>query len=1825
MQKFLLFLLVCWAQQSWAQLQANFSSNTQEVCIPNLIQLSDSSISTGSAIVQWEWSNNGVVFSNLPNPALYLNVAGTYDICLQVVDALGNRDTLCRVAYLTAFNGPTVSYVLQPTNGCAPLGVNFTNNTQLGDAPIQQWRWDFGDGTLDTVQASPSHLYTTVGNFDVTLVAIDTNGCRDAQLQSNAVTVHPNVTADIAASSYQAQCSLPATVTFTGVGNGAGLSYNWDLGDNSLAVGQSISHTYTSPGCFSPTLTVSNAWCSATATLPSCITVSDAPTAAFSISDSTHCEVPFSVQFTNQSSNASSYSWDLGDATFSGVPNPSHIYNSISAADTVTYLHGLIPVTLVASNAAGCTDTVVHYIRGSIQTVGIVRGNLPCAPDTAFYSTAVSNRSYYISPTSYQWSLDNVAFITGATASAFYPDSGYYKVSVIVTDQLGCVDSSSLVVDVGLTPTIDSVATDTNFICRITDIGFLAYGDSFVDYWYWDFSDNSTNFGQGINHNFQDTGYITGRVMASFRGCFDTMDLDTYYIYPPVASFSIIDTCNSLIVSFEDESIGGHRWYWDFGDPTTTQDTSSLQNPTYTYPAVDTYSVKLTVYNDSTNCVDTFISVVILTIPLANFDVPDSICTVGQIIPTNNSENAVSYYWQANGATPITSILPEPVFTYSQAGIYTLTLSAFANDGCFDTLQRTIYVAGLDTNVVRSPIPACRPALVNFIDSSQGILSPIVGWQWGNNSTQPTTSQVYAFPGEQTMSLQVTNDWGCTFDLVDTFPVGGLFVNYATNRDVCLGNTSTFTALVSSPSNSNAFRPFTYIWDFGDGNRDTTTRLTVQHLYTSAGVYDVCLEVLDSIGCITPLCRVDWVTVHDPTALFTADTFFSSCPPLEVNFSDLSLSGSAWNWSFGDGSVSTLQNPAHVYSTPGTYDVILMVEAFPGCAATDTILQMIQITGPTGQFSSPPSSHCAPHAVQLTASGNNIAGYTWLFGNGDFQIHSGGLTDTAYYTYQQAGKFVPTVVLDDGMGCQISLEGDTIEISPTPIASFQTTTLSCGLDSIQYLLDTFSSDWDALYWSFPQGQPSSSSQQNPWVSYSTSLTAQAQLIVVDGFCSDTLLQTIPVRLQLPPQAAFDVLYADSCAPTPVQLVNQSISAGTDSIQVWQWNFGNGQLGNQPDTSLIYNNAGTYTIQLIVRDSNDCADTLNKSITLYASPTVVASAPSNICEGDSIQLQATSSASLVWQSRAWLSDSSSSSPFTQVDSQQSYVVIATNSFGCQARDSLLLTPQPYLQPTAMDSSQVCLGDSLSLQANSNGLPLIWSSTAPLSCTNCPNPVVTPSQNSWYYVQIDSNTACLGKDSIFVTLLPLPSPSIVADSSICTGDSLVLQALGGVVYQWSSNGIILGSSTPITVLPSTNSTYNVLVQDSLGCTAMANHGVQLRSTATSPLTNATICRGDSIALQLSSGSNPIWQGPALSCQNCTSPMASPTDSTWYGVQYINNDNCPVEDSLQVQVIDTRFFQALPVDGICLGDSVQLQVQGANAPVSWSPNNSLSSATATQPWAFPVVNTWYRVSLGAGDCAVEDSVWVALRLPTVIQAMDVSYCVGDSAQLLASGNASTYSWSPSSNLSDSTLSNPWVQSPVNQQYQVIGTGSCNQDTAVANVWVQALPSLQVDSVLSATLGQTITLEANSNATDIWWAPAAGLSCANCWQTEWTVDSAKTFYITAISDQGCLVVDSLLILLQNDCVPDLVFVPNAFSPDGDGYNDVLYAQTGSVQNLLGFQIYNRWGELVFETRDFNQGWDGTYKGQALAPDVFGYVLQFECPQSGNILLKKGNITILR
>lgn len=144
------------------------------------------------------------------------------------------------------------------------------------------------------------------------------------------------------------------------------------------------------------------------------------------------------------------------------------------------------------------------------------------------------------------------------------------------------------------------------------------------------------------------------------------------------------------------------------------------------------------------------------------------------------------------------------------------------------------------------------------------------------------------------------------------------------------------------------------------------------------------------------------------------------------------------------------------------------------------------------------------------------------------------------------------------------------------------------------------------------------------------------------------------------------------------------------------------------------------------------------------------------------------------------------------------------------------------------------------------------------------------------------------------------------------------------------------------------------------------------------------------------------------------------------------------------------------------------------------------------------------------------------------------------------------------------------------------------------------------------------------IQWSPVTGVEHPNAYTTMVTPKVTTTYTVTIVDSLGCSRTASITIyVISTDCSSDAVFVPNTFTPNGDGKNDVLYARSNSLTEIY-FAVYNRWGELVFETSDLHKGWDGTYKGMKVDPAVFAWYIKGTC-NTGTEFFKKGNVTVIK
>jgi gliding motility-associated-like protein len=181
---------------------------------------------------------------------------------------------------------------------------------------------------------------------------------------------------------------------------------------------------------------------------------------------------------------------------------------------------------------------------------------------------------------------------------------------------------------------------------------------------------------------------------------------------------------------------------------------------------------------------------------------------------------------------------------------------------------------------------------------------------------------------------------------------------------------------------------------------------------------------------------------------------------------------------------------------------------------------------------------------------------------------------------------------------------------------------------------------------------------------------------------------------------------------------------------------------------------------------------------------------------------------------------------------------------------------------------------------------------------------------------------------------------------------------------------------------------------------------------------------------------------------------------------------------------------------------------------------------------------------------------------------------------------------------------------------------------VQVSAKPTLELGPDLEASIGVTVTLKAEAaRATKITWSPADGLSCYDCFAPEYTVVRSATFIATVETEQGCTATDTVHV--STVCDERFLYFANVFTPNGDGQNDRFYPQGVDGFPIRTFMIYDRWGEIVFSAHnigvnDPGAGWDGTFKGQTLKPDVYVYVVDAMCSNGKKVAIR-GDISLIR
>lgn len=1332
----------------------NFTASDTTGCFPLKVNFTDVTLPGDGAIVKWLWDFGDGSTDTAQHPEHIYQLQGNYNVSLQVTNSRGCVSTLTRIRYIKLDNGVSAAFTFTAPNSCRPpTPVSFTNgSTGTG---ILSYQWDFGDGGSST-QPNPVHVYNTPGTYTVKLIVRNNTGCTDSIVRFQAITI----------GTVNAAFNAPATacagtgVSFTNASQPTPVSVSWDFGDGTFSTAINPVKTFSAPGVYAVKLASNFGAC--TDSITRFITILAKPTAAFTGINTTACRPPLTTSFSSNVPGAVGYEWFFGDGGTATGPAPTHTYTS----------QGSFDVTLVVTNAAGCTDTLRKngFVRILPPVVSIV--NIPAEGCVPLFYTPVVNVQSVDPVVSWSWDFGDGATGTGPNPQHTYTAQGTYTLKVYFTTAGGCTDSviAQNAVRAG-TRLIPNFVATPRIGCAYQPIHFtdLTTGGT-PGSWQWYFGDGGSSTEQNPTYYYQDTGYFNVTLIVNNNGCRDSLRIERYIqIKPPIARFRDSSACDNRYTRyFRDESLGAASWTWDFGDGNT----SVLQNPVHTYAAPGLYTVRLTVRNDTCEHQTTRAVRIIAETP--DFTASDTVVCKGSVInfetKNMNVANISSFNWDF-GDGIAQQAGNQVSHIYTRAGLYTVRLAVRDLNGCPDTLTKQLYIRvnGPTANFAASEPGACLNATVTFNDASVSDgTHPITTWIWhyddGNSDTlsAPPFQHAYTSPGRYDVQLITVDNIGCrdsitrTNAIVISKPVAGFT---STDTLTCTGKPVRFSNLSTGPL-------LTYTWDLGNGQ--TSTLANPATTYAAEGVYDIRLWIKDQYGCLDSIAKPAYIAVRNPVAQFSLSDSLSSCPPLVVNFTNQSQHYISHEWDFGDGTRSSLQNPLHFYTYPGTYRARLTVVSVGGCV--DTISKVIVVRGPQGTFSYDITAGCVPTTITFTAHTKDQVTFIWDFNDGS-TVHTGDSVIT--HTFTRMGEYLPKMILRDPQGCQVPITGpDTIRIYGVDAKMGLNTYVVCDSGRVNFRDSSVSNDRITAYlWTFGDG--STSALQHPSHLYTQTGNYPISLTVTtQQGCKDTAFNTAPLRIVQSPQAG---IYGDTaaCVPALLDFGGQLLNQDTSALQ-WSWDFGNNTAAAVQDPGAVtYATAGSYQVRLVLANSSGCRDTVWHPVWARPLPVINANDDITICRYQPVTLSASGGVSYAWLPAAGLSCASCSSPVATPDSTKRYYIEGKNIFGCRASDSVLITvKQPFTINAALGDT-LCKGETYPLFVQGAEL-YSWTPVTGLDNPASAHPRAKPDTTTLYRVVGRDSHNCF-TDTSYVPLVVYPYPLVNAgqDQTITVGSSVTLR--------------------------------------------------------------------------------------------------------------------------------------------------------------------------------------------------------------------------------------------------------------------------------------------------------------------------------------------------------------------------------------------------------------------------------------------------------------------
>lgn len=1152
--------------------QASFTMSANQGCSPFSIQFNNTS--TDAVSYQWNFGNGNS--STLTNPANVYTAPGIYTVTLTATSSNGQTHTVTQTNSITIFGNPVADFTVNATQGCRfQTAFQFTSTS----TNAVSYFWDFGDGTFSTL-ANPTKIYGSTGTYNVSLLVTNSTGCTNVKVNQNFITVHGLPNPQFSATP-TVSCDVNQSFQFT-PSVSSGLSYLWDFGDGTTSTQANPSKVYGQHGIFTVKLKVTNAnGCIDSLIRPNYITIHTPVNPTFTANNIAACP-PLNTSFTSLITNATNYSWNLGNNQTSNNVNASTTYLNPGAYD--------VSLTVTMSNGCSYTNAQTNFITVHPQPIPNFTLTNPtgCAPHTV----TIDNQSTGWTSMTYHFDSNQNVDAPFPTIQHTYNNPGDYSVYLRLANQFGCFRITYLSGTV--TGLVADFTADVNNGCPPFNVNFTNNTiNSSNATFLWDFGDGNTSTSPNPQHTYTQNGsYEVTLTTTNPDGCVSTKTIPNFinvsyttanYTPPPA-----LNGCAPFTSSFNMSNPLASSYLWDFGDGNT----STEQNPTHVYNQGGTYNVSLLV-GQQTGCSLFYpiFQTINISSDLPAFTVNINPCPPYEVQFSDNSTNAISWLWNFGDGT--TSTLQNPTHTYSEQQNQNVTLTVTTSGGCSYSYigYNAVNFSAMQANWSSAYTTGPFPQTVQF----SSLNSAATSWQWdfgdGTTSTEQNPTHIYLTEGDYVVTLTITvgsctiTTEGSPFTMNPAFDEPGIAEqggpgNYYPPDEIppLVGCASLNVTFYKQSPLHNVIQ-----WNFGDGN--TSNQQNPQHTFTNAGYYIVSYQAQTPTGLQT-INYPQAIRVGRPVASFSLDQNLLCTQSLFTLQALTNPAIQSYAWLFSNGATATSPDiTVTLPSSNSAYTVSLTVTDTLGCISTNsqslyTLPPIPAISYQTQVCKTPVTfSHTMPSTFQ----------FVWNFGDGTTSTLA-----TPSHQYQNSGTYFPTVQINTSNGCVYNPQLAPIQFY-NPVANFVINGPNERCIPATYVFTPTGSSGGNGSAQNPNGyvweSPPNYATYSDSVVYNINQIATILIrlrVVNNGMPNCSSVTDYDTIRTYQAQANFSANQASLCLPTSVQFTDLSVQAVS-----WLWDFGDGNTSTLQNPTHTFTSLPTDSVSLTITDIRGCTRTVKK--------------------------------------------------------------------------------------------------------------------------------------------------------------------------------------------------------------------------------------------------------------------------------------------------------------------------------------------------------------------------------------------------------------------------------------------------------------------------------------------------------------------------------------------------------------------------------------------------------------------------------------------------------